>query len=127
MQNNLKLDVIFNTYVNSETGEILCKVPNDVLIDSILKNGLENSKLEYVIAYNCSYPNWNQYEVTMVELIKIISIENILVDGKDQIKINLEVLDAFCHHKFDVEFGPDVKMDEDVPKVVVIKGEDTIE
>ena len=127
MKNNLKLEVIFNTYVNSKTGEILCKVPNDVLIDSIIKNGLENSKLEYAIAYNCSYPDWDQYEVTMVELVKIISIEHLLVNGKDQIKLNLEVLDALCHHKFDVEFGLDVKMNEDVPKVIVIKGEDTIE
>jgi len=127
MIKNLKLEVIFSTYINSETDEILYKIPNEQLIDNIKKNGLENSKLEYALAYNYSYPNFDQYKVTRVELVKILSMENILEDGEDKFQINLEALEAFCHHKFDVEFGHDDNINIEIPKFVLIKDYEKLE
>lgn len=98
---------------------MLCKIPNVELIEDLIINRLQNSNLEYAIAYIDSFPTFDQYDVSFVEWIRIYDIEKKNKDGQDQWNVQAEVLEEFDKGTFDIEFGLDLKMDTDVPKYVV--------
>ena len=89
------------------------------LIEDLIKKGLQNSNLEYAIAYIDSFPTFDQYDVSYVEWVRIYDIAKKQKDGQDQWNVEVEVLKEFEEGSFDVEFGLDLKMDTDVPKYVV--------
>lgn len=119
MKDLLKLQVLFTTLIDSSKSQVLCKIPNVELIEDLIINRLQNSNLEYAIAYIDSFPTFDQYDVSFVEWVKIIDIEKKNKDGQDQWNVQAEVLEEFDKGTFDIEFGLDLKMDTDVPKYVV--------
>lgn len=66
MQNLLKLQVLFTTLIDSSKSQVLCKIPNVELIEDLIINRLQNSNLEYAIAYIDSFPTFDQYDVSFV-------------------------------------------------------------
>ena len=119
MKNLLKLQVLFTTLIDSSKSQVLCKISNVDLIEDLIKKGLQNSNLEYAIAYIDSFPTFDQYDVSYVEWVRIYDIAKKQKDGQDQWNVEVEVLKEFEEGSFDVEFGLDLKMDTDVPKYVV--------
>lgn len=119
MKNLLKLQVLFTTLIDSSKSQVLCKIPNVDLIEDLIKKGLQNSNLEYAIAYIDSFLTFDQYDVSFVEWVRIYDIEKKNKDGQDQWNVQVEVLEEFEEGSFDVEFGLDLKMDTEVPKYVV--------
>lgn len=119
MKNLFKLQVLFTTLIDSSKSQVLCKIPNVELIEDLMNKGLQNSNLEYAIAYIDSFPTFDQYDVSFVEWVRIYDIEKKNKDGQDQWNVQVEVLEEFEEGSFDVEFGLDLRMDTDVPKYVV--------
>ena len=118
MKNLLKLQVLFTTLIDSSQSKVLCKIPNAELIEDLKNAGLQNSVQEYAIAYIDSFPTFDQYDVSFVELVRVHDIEKKRVDDKDQWNTNVEVIEEFKPDSFEVEFGLDPQMDTDVPKYV---------
>lgn len=119
MRDLLKLQVLFTTLIDSNKDEVLCKIPNVELLEDLIKNGLQNSTEGYAIAYLDSFPTFDQYDVSYVEWVKAIDIEQKHQDSQDRWNVVVEVLKEFEKGSFDVEFGLDLKMGSDVPKYVV--------
>lgn len=119
MKNLLKLQVLFTTLIDSNQDKVHCKIPNVKLIEALIKRGLQNSNLEYAIAYIDSFPTFDQYEVSFVEWFRIKDIEKKQLNGEDQLDVKVDVIEEFDSGSFDIEFGLDEKMDTDVPKYVV--------
>jgi len=119
MKNILKLEVLFTTVIDSNKNIVHCKIPNEDLIQNIYKIGLENSDLEYATAYIDTFSAFDQYDVSYVKWVRIVDIEKKQNNGEVQWKIKVGVLGKFDKGTFDIEFGPDLKMDTDVPKYVV--------
>lgn len=119
MKNLLKLQVLFTTLIDSSKSQVLCNIPNVDLIEDLIKNGLQNSDLEYAIAYIDSFPTFDQYDVSFVEWVEVYDIEMKQVNGENQWEVKINVIEEFQPDTFDVEFGLDLKMETDVPKYVV--------
>jgi uncharacterized FlaG/YvyC family protein len=119
MKDLLKLQVLFTTLIDSNKDKVLCKIPNDELLEDLIKNGLQNSAEGYAIAYLDSFPTFDQYDVSYVEWVEIKDIEKKQRNGKDQWNVKVDVIDEFDSDSFEVEFGLDEKMDTEVPKYVV--------
>lgn len=58
MKNLLKLQVLFTTMIDSNQDKVHCKIPNVELIEALIKSGLQNSNLDYAIAYIDSFPTF---------------------------------------------------------------------
>jgi len=119
MKDLLKLQVLFTTLIDSNKDEVLCKIPNEDLIEDLIKNGLQNPTEGYAIAYIDSFPTFDQYDVSYVEWVEVLYIVKKKVMGKDQWNVKVNVIEEFDSDSFDVEFGLDQKMDTEVPKYVV--------
>lgn len=119
MKDLIKLQILFTTLIDSNKDEVLCKIPNVELLEDLIKNGLQNSNLEYAIAYIDSFPTFDQYDVSYVEWVRIKDIEKKQSKADYKWNVKVDVIEEFDSGSFDIEFGIDGDMDTEVPKYVV--------
>ena len=121
MKNILKLQVLFTTVIDSSQSIVVYKIPNADLIEALKNTGLQNSVLDYAIAYIDTFPTFDPSEISKVEWVRVQAIETKIVDREDKHNVKIEVIEELEPDSFEVEFGLDTKADIEVPKYVVLK------